>query len=267
LTGELYVADVGQGEREEVNVLAPGNGPYNLGWRCLEGTRSTGLTGCLAAQSVPPVIEYGHTIVVGPTDILGCSITGGYVYRGNAIPCLRGTYFFGDYCSADLWSFRKTEGNVLRVVTNRTVQLDPPDVPSVLTIGAPVSFGEDAAGEMYILDQAGNQVFKIVAGSGFSGPDCNTNGSPDDCDIANGSALDANADGIPDSCQGPTCNDIDFNNDGLFPDDTDLIAFLTVLAGGACANCDSIDFNNDGLFPDDTDLVVFLTVLAGGNCS
>jgi hypothetical protein len=64
------------------------------------------------------------------------------------------------------------------------------------------------------------------------------------------------------------CDSIDFNGDGLFPDDNDLVEFLTVLAGGECstATCNDIDFNNDGLFPDDNDLVAFLTVLAGGNC-
>jgi hypothetical protein len=64
------------------------------------------------------------------------------------------------------------------------------------------------------------------------------------------------------------CNSIDFNNDGLFPDDTDLLDFLSVLAGGPCSTpaCASIDFNNDGLFPDDTDLLDFLSVLAGGPC-
>jgi hypothetical protein len=67
---------------------------------------------------------------------------------------------------------------------------------------------------------------------------------------------------------GQVCNDLDFNNDGLFPDDADLVEFLTVLSGGACStgDCDSIDFNNDGLFPDDNDLVTFLRVLAGGEC-
>jgi hypothetical protein len=65
------------------------------------------------------------------------------------------------------------------------------------------------------------------------------------------------------------CGSLDYNSDGLFPDDQDLIDFLSVLAGGACSNdpnCGAIDFNNDGLFPDDTDLFVFLQVLAGGNC-
>jgi hypothetical protein len=68
-----------------------------------------------------------------------------------------------------------------------------------------------------------------------------------------------------------TCDPIDFNRDSLFPDDADLIDFLSVLAGGSCSTdptpgCADIDFNNDGLFPDDTDLVAFLTVLAGGGC-
>ncbi len=70
------------------------------------------------------------------------------------------------------------------------------------------------------------------------------------------------------SCSQPTCDSIDFNGDGLFPDDTDLIDFLSVLAGGPCSTntCSDIDFNNDGLFPDDSDLLKFLEVLAGGNC-
>jgi hypothetical protein len=67
-----------------------------------------------------------------------------------------------------------------------------------------------------------------------------------------------------------TCDALDFNDDGLFPDDNDLVQFLSVLAGGACdndPNCNDIDFNNDGLFPDDSDLITFLRVLAGGECA
>jgi hypothetical protein len=63
-----------------------------------------------------------------------------------------------------------------------------------------------------------------------------------------------------------TCDSIDFNNDSLFPDDTDLVEFLAVLAGSPCESCNDIDFNNDGLFPDDSDLLAFLRVLAGGSC-
>ena len=73
---------------------------------------------------------------------------------------------------------------------------------------------------------------------------------------------------IPITLTTSQCSSIDFNGDGLFPDDQDLVDFLSVLAGGACstATCDGIDFNNDGLFPDDQDLVAFLSVLAGGSC-
>jgi hypothetical protein len=90
---------------------------------------------------------------------------------------------------------------------------------------------------------------------------------------------DVNCDGVVDAADAalfggglPQCGTIDFNGDGLFPDDSDLVEFLTVLAGGECSTgtCDSIDFNRDGLFPDDNDLVDFLTVLAGGspvNCN
>jgi hypothetical protein len=68
--------------------------------------------------------------------------------------------------------------------------------------------------------------------------------------------------------QTPVCDGIDFNGDGLFPDDSDLVDFLSVLAGGACSTgtCNDIDFNNDCLFPDDSDLIKFLSVLAGAEC-
>jgi hypothetical protein len=88
--------------------------------------------------------------------------------------------------------------------------------------------------------------------------------------VATGPCGIATSDAFVVSAPAPTCDSIDFNNDGLFPDDTDLIDFLSVLAGGACnndPNCSDIDFNNDSLFPDDGDLVAFLRVLAGGNCT
>jgi hypothetical protein len=86
-----------------------------------------------------------------------CSVTGGYVYRGCAIPDLQGTYFFADYCTAILWS-GKFVNNVLTGITNRTAELDPPGTLSIATI---TSFGEDSKGELYICDQGG-EVFKIV---------------------------------------------------------------------------------------------------------
>jgi hypothetical protein len=84
-----------------------------------------------------------------------------------------------------------------------------------------------------------------------------------------GSSIPLNAVFFTGTAVAAQCDSIDFNNDGLFPDDNDLVQFLSVLAGGACdndPNCNDIDFNNDGLFPDDGDLVTFLRVLAGGPC-
>jgi hypothetical protein len=83
------------------------------------------------------------------------------------------------------------------------------------------------------------------------------------------SCVDNNGNGQADACEpASNCGDIDFNNDSLFPDDSDLVDYITVLAGGVCStgSCDSIDFNGDGLFPDDGDFVTFLCVLAGGDC-
>ncbi len=127
-TGDVWIADVGQEQREEVNFIPAGTlGGRNFGWRCFEGTRVTGLGGCspLPTGTVVPILEYGHTVVPpgSPVSVLGCSITGGYVYRGSEIPWLRGTYFFSDYCSGDVVTIRYCGGQVVEVV-NRTVELD-----------------------------------------------------------------------------------------------------------------------------------------------
>ncbi len=97
--------------------------------------------------------------------------------------------------------------------------------------------------------------------------DCDSNNVPDRIQIAINAALDANGNLVLDACE-PSCDALDFNGDGLFPDDNDLVEFLTVLAGGTCSTgaCNDIDFNNDELFPDDSDLIAFLRVLAGGDC-
>ncbi len=109
---------------------------------------------------------------------------------------------------------------------------------------------------------------RAVYDFGNYAPDCNTNGVYDWIDIAGNPSLDSNANFVIDSCQ--ACKSIDFNQNSLFPEDQDLIDFLSVLAGGPCSEgntCNDIDFNNDGLFPADDDLVAFLRVLAGGSCN
>jgi glucose/arabinose dehydrogenase len=152
-TGDLYIGDVGQNAWEEVDFQpASSTGGENYGWRCMEGFHCTGLSGCTcnAPNLVLPIQEYGH--VSG-----NCSITGGYVYRGGAIPALQGTYFYADYCSSQIWSFKYVGGQVT-AFTNRTTELDP---AGALAINNVTSFGEDANGEMYIVDQSGGEIYRI----------------------------------------------------------------------------------------------------------
>jgi glucose/arabinose dehydrogenase len=168
LTGDLYIADVGQNQREEINFQsASSTGGENYGWRVMEGTRcnfSNDPLPCNDPSFTPPIHEYLQS---GPPDG-GNSITGGYVYRGP-IPELQGVYFFADYVSNQIWSFRFDGMNKTEFM-NRTTQLSP-DVGS---IGSISSFGEDAAGNLYIVD-LGGEVFKIVcelARSGDFDGDC-----------------------------------------------------------------------------------------------
>ena len=154
----------------------------------MEGTSQTNYAGCTyPAPGLLPVQTQTHT---GGN----CSITGGYRYRGTALCGWNGIYFYGDYCSSILWSFGFNGTNITNF-TNRTAQLAP---GGGLAINNPTSFGEDANGELYIVDQGG-EVFKIVPSAAIT--DCNGNGIHDGCDIASGTSLDTNADGIPDECQ------------------------------------------------------------------
>ncbi|MGH8929041.1 MAG: PQQ-dependent sugar dehydrogenase [Acidimicrobiia bacterium] len=141
----LYIADVGQGAREEVTVLTVASAGANLGWPVLEGTRCLSGTSCNTSGFTPPIYEYTHSD--------GCSITGGFVYRGIAIAGLAGTYFFSDYCSGWLRSFRYTGSGIT----------DFKEWTGLGSIGQVTSFGVDAAGEMYIT-VADGRVLKMVPG-------------------------------------------------------------------------------------------------------
>jgi len=161
VTGDLWVADVGQGSREEINV-APGGGPGgdNYGWKVMEGFNCYGTGGCpsqVANCNSPslklPVHDYGH----GQGR---CSVTGGYAYRGCKIPDLQGTYFFADYCSDDIYSM-EYDGTSISNLVNRTNELDPVGSASIRNI---TSFGEDLEGELYIIEGGNNaQIWKVVA--------------------------------------------------------------------------------------------------------
>ncbi len=146
--GDLYIGDVGQSAREEIDVSTEaaqlGRG-LNYGWNTMEGTACySPSTGCVRTGLTLPVLDYDHGA--------GCSVTGGYVYRGAAIPPLRGTYFYGDYCQGWVRSFRLSGTGVTL----------PTDWASLRPGGQITSFGEDGQGEIYIVIQSG-KVLRIVA--------------------------------------------------------------------------------------------------------
>jgi glucose/arabinose dehydrogenase len=142
-TGLLYIADVGQGAREEVNVIPASQAGVNYGWSIMEGMICYNATTCNQTGLTLPVIDYTHAA--------GCSITGGYVYRGSAIPGIRGHYFYSDFCSGFLRSFRYDNG----------VVADAKDWG--ITMSQVTSFGVDLAGELYVI--SGNSIVKVAQGS------------------------------------------------------------------------------------------------------
>ena len=139
-TGDLYIGDVGQNRIEEIDVgLASRRGGENYGWNVTEGSQCfSPANGCSRAGLTPPVYEYTHAE--------GCSVTGGVVYRGCRMPDLAGTYFFGDFCSGLVRSFRLASGQATDV-RDWTAGLRGVD--------SPASFGTDADGEVYIVDYDG----------------------------------------------------------------------------------------------------------------
>jgi len=228
-TGEMYFGDVGEGAREEVSVAPAGVSNLNFGWRCMEGFNCTGLSGCTcnAASLKPAVYDYPHNV--------GCSVIGGYVYRGAAICGLQGTYFFGDYCTSKIWSMRVVNGQATQVM-DRTHEIEPPGstTVSIATISA---FAQDAAGELYVIDYTDGEIYRIEPGSAQS--DCDGDGAPDACEIASGSEQDCNANTVPDSCEIASGAAPDCNSNGV-PDSCDI-------ASGA-----STDVNGNGR-PDECD--------------
>jgi glucose/arabinose dehydrogenase len=141
--GDLFIADVGQSSYEEVNYQpADSTGGENYGWVIMEGKHCYRGGSCDQSGLVIPVAEYGRDS--------GCSVTGGYVYRGKTFPRFQGTYFFGDYCSGLIWALQP----ITKTVWTTTKVLD-----SKRSIS---SFGEDEAGELYLTDLANGTVYRIV---------------------------------------------------------------------------------------------------------
>lgn len=135
--GLIYIADVGQNRVEEVNVVPIGEPDHNFGWPDMEGDECFAVADCDPANYTSPVVTYRNPAV-------GCSVTGGVVYRGASIPELQGHYFYSDYCAGWLRSFR-FDG------TEATDQMDWTD--DVGVPGRVVSFGVDADAEMYVMTE------------------------------------------------------------------------------------------------------------------
>jgi glucose/arabinose dehydrogenase len=146
-TGDLFIADVGQSTWEEVNFVSGSSGSaVNYGWSCYEGDHDydTGRD-CTALGTLTfPVLEYSHD--------LGCSITGGYRYRGTQYPALQGVYLYGDYCSGRLWVAGQEDGvwsSEERLNTSHMI----------------TAFGENESGEVYLADYGNGVIYQIAASS------------------------------------------------------------------------------------------------------
>lgn len=166
-SAELYIGDVGQNLFEEIDIEPPNTGGRNYGWSVLESSScfndvpdeppgprpsfTAPLASCETANLTAPVAEYNR--------LWGCSLTGGYVYRGHAIPSLRGTYLYADYCTGNFGALR-TEGGSLLEQTDITTDLNPDGLISFS------SFGTDNAGEMYVLSHSGAAFPAFVGGAG-----------------------------------------------------------------------------------------------------
>lgn len=175
-SGDLYVADVGQADREEVNFIPAGTpGGLNFGWKIKEGTTCFTpdplVAGCVPGTPTcdfdgftDPVLEYTH-------DDGDCSITGGYVYRGGAIPQLVGKYLYGDWCTGRIWA-----AAIDPISGEWQSELLPVSLPGVTT------FGEDLSGEIYLTD--GSTLYQLSGTTifidGFESGDLGAWSPPDD---------------------------------------------------------------------------------------
>jgi glucose/arabinose dehydrogenase len=143
-TSDLYIADVGQGDYEEIDLhTSDAAAGVNYGWRCFEGIHSFNAAGCADPSTyTSPILEYSHTDG-------RCSITGGYVYRGVQFPALMGKYFYGDYCSGEIFYAEKPASTWNAVMAlNSDYKLS--------------TFGEDSSGELYVADHDNGVIYQLV---------------------------------------------------------------------------------------------------------
>ena len=143
-TGDLWIGDVGQDRYEEIDYQpASSSGGENYGWRRMEGMHCYD-PGCSTDGLTLPVFEYDHS--------QGCSVTGGYLYRGKRWPSLQGWYIFADYCSGNIWALQSQQWFLAAQIVTRTS----------LNI---TTFGEDEQGELYLADAGAGVIYQLAAGS------------------------------------------------------------------------------------------------------
>jgi len=152
-TGDLWIGDVGQGDQEEVSVVPVGSGGLNLGWNRMEGDACYSEADCDASDLVLPVATISH-------GDGACSVIGGYVYRGNAIPALAGGYLYTDLCVGTLWVLDAAAGIAAGTAT---------PVPVGEGTGTMVSFGEGDDGELFVVDQGGSVLRVMEVGGAARG--------------------------------------------------------------------------------------------------
>lgn len=140
----LYIGDVGQSGFEEINILTQTDAGANLGWNLTEGNGCFQTSPCDRTGLTAPVHTYDHS--------LGCSVTGGHVYRGTAMPALQGRYFFSDFCAGTLMSLRATGTNATDIIGI---------AEGLASLGQVSSLGQDSTGELYIMTLDGT-VAKLV---------------------------------------------------------------------------------------------------------
>ena len=143
-TGLMWGADVGEASYEEVNIIEKDR---NYGWNLMEGFHCQDADTCDTTGLTMPIVEYGRTMG------LGCAITGGYVYRGNDIPILKGAYVYGDWCSGNIWMLRYEDSQIVA---------DSLLMESLVSIS---SFGVDEKLELYVIDFWGGSIFRFTDSS------------------------------------------------------------------------------------------------------
>ena len=171
-TGDKYLADVGQNKWEEVNFEpASSKGGLNYGWRIMEANHCYDpKENCPTEGLINPIIEYPNDanhpafefriieeLSFSETDVEGCSVTGGYVYRGQRIKSMQGQYIFGDYCSGNIWTLKVVNGKAINF-KNRTEEINIGGGEFTTYIS---SFGQDSDGEIYIIDYNGG-IYKLI---------------------------------------------------------------------------------------------------------